>query len=437
MKKILLVINLVLLILFTSCSKSNSNTTEPDNDNKDITLKQEENITTLQKLSSFLTDFTFNAYQQHIAKDDFIVSPLSVFMGLVMIGNTTQDTSSQQIYDALGLTRSEANTLAKELLSNMKKEFYSSELEEKEGMISKKRIGGFDITNSFWVDSAIDLKKNGVLNLINSLKSEVFKVDFRNNYEDVDQRLVDYVKAKTDGIIDLKKTEIDSTTAMLFLNTLYLKDAWGSQNLKLTDFVHDFVNENGAVTKTKLLEGNYIMGRVYKTEKFQHFYTETENGYKLKFIVPLNRNTIEDVFTKESIAFVNSISDYQGEDKNLQTNYYTRCLFPKFEASYDESIKDILKSFGITDIFSPTLANFSGITETKDIYLSVARHAVSLKVEAEGISGAAATAILGSFGAPNGPFKKVYEDFVVDRSFGFIITDPNDVQIFSGVVKNI
>ncbi|MDE7105560.1 MAG: hypothetical protein K2O22_00145, partial [Anaeroplasmataceae bacterium] len=341
------------------------------------------------------------------------------------------------IYDALGLTRSEANLLAKRLLSNMRKEYYSSELEENEGLISKKRIGGFNITNSFWTDSALDLKDNAVLDLINSLETEVFKVDFQNDYKEINQRVIDYVKDKTDGIVDLKKTEIDSTTAMVFLSTLYLKDVWGLQDLKLTDSSYDFANFNGTITQTKLLTSSYQLGKVYTTAEYQHFYAETENGYKIKFIVPSKQNTIEDVFTKETIAAINSITDYQGVDKNLQTNYYTRCLFPKFEASYDESIKDILKNLGVTDVFDSTLANFSGITETKDIYLSVARHAVSLKVEAEGISGASATMALGTFGAPANPYKKVYEDFVVDRSFGFIITDVDDVQIFSGVIKNI
>ena len=181
MKKIWLCISFVMLLLMVSCSKANSNIDDSDNDNKDISLKQEESNKRLQKLSSFSADFTISAYNQYKTKDKFVVSPLSVFMGLAMIGNSTQDTSSQQIYNALDLTHSEANSLAKELLSSMGKEYYSDELIENEGVVTKTRIGGFNIANSFWADSVLDLKKNAVLDLMNSLNTEVFKVDFHKD----------------------------------------------------------------------------------------------------------------------------------------------------------------------------------------------------------------------------------------------------------------
>ena len=33
--------------------------------------------------------------------------------------------------------------------------------------------------------------------------------------------------------------------------------------------------------------------------------------------------------------------------------------------------------------------------------------------------------------------KEIYETFTLDRSFGFILTDPQDVILFSGIVNNI
>ncbi len=34
-------------------------------------------------------------------------------------------------------------------------------------------------------------------------------------------------------------------------------------------------------------------------------------------------------------------------------------------------------------------------------------------------------------------YQIIYEDFAVDKTFGFIITDSNDVTLFSGVIDKI
>jgi hypothetical protein len=58
-------------------------------------------------------------------------------------------------------------------------------------------------------------------------------------------------------------------------------------------------------------------------------------------------------------------------------------------------------------------------------------------VDRRGIEGAAVTYIPMA-GAPGpGEYERVYLDFIVDRAFGFVITDRNDITLFSGVVNEI
>ncbi|MDE6407286.1 MAG: serpin family protein, partial [Anaeroplasmataceae bacterium] len=405
-----------------------------DNEDDKKDTDEEKRSVILEKLSSFSSDFTASAYQHNGKKDNFVVSPLSVFMALSMIEATTQDSSSNQILNTIDLTHSEMVQLSKTLLSTMNKEYYSDELIENDGHITRQKAGLLNITNSLWSNSAVELKRTAVLNLIDSLDTDVFKVDFEDSNK-TSQRIVEYVKDKTEGIIDLKEVILDKDSAFILLNTLYLKDGWGVSDLQFTESVYDFMNNDGQITKTNLLTGGYFLGRVQQTEKYKHFYTKTQNGYKLKFIVPNNQYSIEDVFTKETIAEVNSISNYHSVDEGLKTKYYTRCLFPKFKVRFDDDIASTLQLLGIKDVFDKDKANFTALIDEK-FHFSNIRHVVDLKVNEQGIIGAAVT--LGtSFGAPNDPYKKAYEDFVVDRSFGFIVTDSNDVQIFSGVIKNI
>ena len=43
----------------------------------------------------------------------------------------------------------------------------------------------------------------------------------------------------------------------------------------------------------------------------------------------------------------------------------------------------------------------------------------------------------GNMTADRGEYKEVYEDFVVDRAFGFVILDPYGTTLFAGTVKTI
>jgi hypothetical protein len=60
-----------------------------------------------------------------------------------------------------------------------------------------------------------------------------------------------------------------------------------------------------------------------------------------------------------------------------------------------------------------------------------------LEVNRKGIEGAAVTIIPGA-GAP-GPdeYEDVYVDFLVNKAFGFILTDPYNTIIFAGVIYSI
>ena len=67
------------------------------------------------------------------------------------------------------------------------------------------------------------------------------------------------------------------------------------------------------------------------------------------------------------------------------------------------------------------------------------QHVTDLTVDKTGIEGAAVTVIENDASAlpPLPQRKKVYADCVLDRAFGFVITDRNNVQLFTGAVNKI
>jgi serine protease inhibitor len=59
-------------------------------------------------------------------------------------------------------------------------------------------------------------------------------------------------------------------------------------------------------------------------------------------------------------------------------------------------------------------------------------------VDRKGIEGAAVTLMaMGATSAPSDEYTKLYFDFIVDKAFGFIITDSYGATLFSGVVNEL
>ena len=95
----------------------------------------------------------------------------------------------------------------------------------------------------------------------------------------------------------------------------------------------------------------------------------------------------------------------------------------------------LIEDFRINSLFNKFSCDFSNLTE--EAYCTGVIHKCRLTVNKKGIEGAAATVIPGA-GAPGpGEYVDVYYDFIVDRAFGFTITDRYGFTVFAGVIKNI
>lgn len=68
--------------------------------------------------------------------------------------------------------------------------------------------------------------------------------------------------------------------------------------------------------------------------------------------------------------------------------------------------------------------------------ISKIKHKTVIDVNTKGVEGAAVTIIVGNDETAPDMSSYVYHTLTMDRNFGFIITDPNDVVMFEGQVKD-
>ena len=363
------------------------------------------------------------------------LSPVSVYMALALSAQCASGETAEELYAALGVPR---ETVQAEF-----SDFYRG-LTARYDNGAGKETGRVELTNSVWVQEGTATNADCVQTLAEKYFCYSYSADFGKDNAAANAAVRNFVKERTGGLID-KDFEFSESTLFTLINTLYIKDIWNQtgDELPLTKTEYDFAEAGGSTARAKLMQGYYAAGRAAEADTFRTFFAQTENGYKLHFLVPKEGHTAREIFTAENIAALMN-ADYRAEDEANMTRYHTRCLFPAFEAEFDEEVNEILKSMGVArffrdpGIFIGNGCEFETLT-AEGVYCKKAEHVAKLKVERRGIEGAAVTAVqMDAATAPDpGEWTDVYEEFVVDRAFGFVLTDRYGTILFSGLINHL
>lgn len=380
----------------------------------------------------FAADFASLAYSKYDKQDNFAVSPISVYMALSLAAQCSAGETQSEILSVLGVSYEQL----KEQFSDYYRSVFAEYIVNDE-IGNKVQTGMITLTNSVWLDTHTTAKQECIDLLADKYFCHSYQAEFLTDNEIANQAVRQFVKENTNGLID-KNFELPEETVFALINTLYLKDYWSTfgQELSLTSKDYNFAQSDGSLKSTKLLQGYSNFGRVIEYDGFKTFFTRTANGNKIDFILPDDGYNVDDVFTAKNIEQVKNITSYNGVDDEKKQRYYTRCLFPEYTASYDEDIIPILEELGISAMFSRQKCDFSALTDDY-AYCSGVRHATKLKVDRKGIEGAAVTVMCGEGTAAPDEYENIYLDFVINKAFGFVLSDRYGNTLFSGVVKQV
>ncbi len=382
-----------------------------------------------ERAREFAYKFSAAAYSEYGSGNNFSVAPISVYSALALAAECASGDTRSEILSALGADYDGLNANYCKLYRamNLKDEY-------REGKFRENLI----LSNSVWLNKSVNFNDSCLKNLANNYFAYSYSADFRDDNENANKAVRAFVKDSTKGLIDCD-FKLSPRTVFTLINTLYLKDIWNTygDELGFTDEKYAFTQLDGSKKQLNLLKGYYLSGRAQHTEKYSTFFTRTYRGFNIKFIVPNDGYTVRDVFTEASLAAVNGLKDFGAVDDANKVIYRTRCLFPEFKTSYNEDISGVLhKNFGVNSLFDVENCDFSNLT-ADGAYCEKVQHVNTLTVNKKGIEGAAVTVIAADGTGGPGEYKNVYEDFVIDRAFGFILTDGYGNVIFTGTVNAV
>lgn len=415
MKKIVLIIVSLLLLVSCSSIKDDSNDTKTDISTSIM------DTATKDKVLDICSRFAEYQYLDNQDKNTAI-SPLSAYFVLAMLSAIENGDTLAEMETMLNMKINEIEKITL-LYPEYKKYFYGNELQESEdGKLIRNTEGAMLLSNSMWKGSQFSLDVNKATKLMDAYQSEIYNIsdDKALNFNSIFQ---EYIKRNMNEFsMDIDIYNMEPTKAV-FMNLLYLKDIWNLPLKESNDF-YDFYGDS--INRMKLLLGNYESGLAYETNIYKTFYLDTKNGFRLSFIVPKENNNLSDVVTQKVIKEVCQLK-YNGKDTVNKINNLTRCIFPAFEIQQAKDLNPILmKYFGLQKLFD------------NDTYsVGSFRQYIKLNVDKLGIEGGAVT-IAENFGSANNlGYKNEYYDFVVDRSFAFIISDSNQIPLFTGVIQSV
>ena len=370
-------------------------------------------------------------YQRSEKDDNLAVAPNSVFMALSLVAECAGGTTKSELLTALGVSESAIKSHLPTLYRALNQEYKSL------GIGSLPTTGLLKTSNSIWIDESVAYKQSCVEMLANDYYCYPYKADFKNKNGLANYSVRNFVKEQTKGLVD-EDFHLSDETLFTFINTMYLKALWNDygDKIPLTNESYSFKEYSGETEQIKLMQRGYYDGMAQEYETFTSFYTQTCDGFKIKFLLPKDGYTVDEVFTTENIYLANTKGYTVYNDEEMK-HYLTRCFFPAYEAECDENIAKVLQEdFGVNSLFDWDRCDLSGLTDTK-VACGEVRHMTELTVDRRGIEGAAVTHIPMA-GAPGpGEYERVYFDFIVDRAFGFIVTDSHDITLFSGVVHEL
>ena len=385
----------------------------------------------LDELNGRLTGFSAKMYSLMTEGDNadanYTMSPVSIYFALAMLHYSGDDTVKREIEDFTGMTADDFGKTA-ELC-----EWLSKTYEDSEG----KTAARLSLSNSVWLDD--DKKEyyeqSELDKMAEGLKVIIESAPFQNDNPAANEKVREIIKEKTNGLID-QNFDIPTEIVIGLINTLYFKDTWDSDGEDLRT-IQKYYNADGGVKSGDFVQGRFMTGQIAETECSYYFTETTAHGYKFKFILPKDGYTLADVMSAENVAAVNEKADFGFLDED-GVEHYTRCLFPEFTTDSDT---DLLELFDKTEAFPHTLSGYESALLSDeadfDLALSGAKHVAKLNVDKKGVEGAAVTIFYSEATSVGGPEPdKQYHDFVLNRNFGYLVTDRKDVILFAGQVKD-
>lgn len=377
--------------------------------------------TKMSQLVSASNQFGFDLFQQlqqPAEQENIFISPSSVAIALAMTRNGTSGETLAEMNNSLGL-----NQLDPEIINTSYAKLISS-LQMADANVQ------LAIANSLWVNQNISLKKQFTSKAKNFYQAEVTNLDFSTpaTKDTINNWVADNTADRIPQIVD----SVSPEDAMYLINAIYFKGSWQNKfDLNATtkqSFYLDGSSENSELTKEVAMMSQNGDYRYFDHEQFQAIrlpYGE-QGELGMYIFLPQENSSLK--------QFNQSLNlDNWREWLSQMRSQRGSITMPKFKLEFETELKGVLATLGMKQVFNPTQANFSRMSDNA-VAIDTVKHKAVIEVNEEGTEAAGVTSIgvrITSATPEEPPFK-----MNLNRPFFFAIRDDvTETILFMGNVN--
>lgn len=326
--------------------------------------------------------FSFALYRELKQRDgSFFVSPFSISACLAMAYGGARGETARQMAHVLGFPLDQDHLI--ESLGSFVKNLSDD---------TQERAYQLLVANALWGQKDYRFSPEYVELLAVKYGGELNQVDFQTQPEAACRTINAWVQQKTqDKIIEIIQPGLlDPLTRLVLTNAVYFKGKWELPFNKYSTDLSPFKIKTGTPEATKvdvamMNQQNWFM--YIENEDFQAL-EMLYQGRELSMVIFLPRDIdglsdFEDSLTPENLS------------SWIQMLQHVEVIvsFPKFRVTSQFSIDGLLQLMGMKDAFDRETADFSGMTDAKDLLISEILHKAFVDVGEEGTEAAAVTGI--------------------------------------------
>jgi len=419
MKRILIyALTLLLLVGVTACAQPVAGNVlqseKPRITSPDVTQADSESLV------GDNSTFAFDLYQRLRAKGgNLFYSPYSISLALAMTYAGARGETEQQMADTLHFTLPQ---------DRLHPAFNSLDIElasRGEGAKGKDEEGfRLNIVNAIWGQKNYEFLSEFLDVLAENYGAGLRILDFASASEESRVTINNWVSDQTEGRIEdlIAPGEIHALTRLVLTNAIYFNAAWQYPFKEDATYDGTFYLLNGDEITVPMMRQTewfgYGEGDGYQAVELPY------DGGELSMIILLP--------TAGYFASFEDLLDAQRLDEIVGRLEYREVALtmPKFEFESDFRLRETLTALGMPDAFLWEVADFSGMTGNRDLFIADVIHKAFVSVDEAGTEAASATAVV----VPTAMPPEELVEVTVDRPFVFLIRDRTGTILFVGRV---
>ncbi|HSV88527.1 MAG TPA: serpin family protein [Bacteroidales bacterium] len=342
------------------------------------------------------------------------LSPLSASAALTMLLNGTSGETFSQLSTALGypetMSIEEINLAYKSLVSQL---------------LAADPVVELALANAMFYRQDFHVKRNFVQAMESDFDATIKGLDFtqQSAVDAINKWASDNTKGKIPRVID----NIDPLMRLFLMNALYFKGNWiNAFDKSQTSNMPFFLNDNSMI-EVPTMSGKFMVRSIFNDRYHAVELPYGRGNFSMIVVVPQNQDlkSFLRYFTPSTWDLITSAIDAQKAETSIEI------YLPRFQYDFNKTLNQPLKDMGIINAFDPNLADLSGISDVRDLFVHFVNQNTHIEVNEEGTTAAAVTTIgigVTSVGPP---------PFAANRPFLFFIRErTTNTLMFAGQVLN-